>query len=119
MPNSDRYFWPGQFVNCRLILTTKKDAVLVPVQAQQVGQQGPFVYVVTADSKADLRPIVPGQRQGDLLVIESGVKAGERVIVTGQMMVMPQAPVTVIGDQPHAAPAASQEKKADAVSQAK
>jgi multidrug efflux system membrane fusion protein len=120
LPNTDRFFWPGQFVNCRLILTTKKDAVLVPVQAQQVGQQGPFVYVVTADSKADLRPIVAGQRQGDLLVVESGVKAGERVIVTGQMMVMPQSPVTVVGDQPHAAPAvAPEEKKADAVSQAK
>lgn len=109
VPNADRYFWPGQFVNCRLILTVKKQAVLIPLQAQQIGQQGPFVYVVGADGKADLRPIQPGQRQGDQLVVESGVSAGEKVIVTGQMMVMPGAPVQIVSDPmaPTTAPAAA------------
>jgi multidrug efflux system membrane fusion protein len=89
LANSDHYFWPGQFVNCRMVLTTKKDAVLVPAVAQQIGQQGPFVYVVGADETAQIRPITPGQRQGDMLVIDEGVKAGEKVIVNGQMSVTP------------------------------
>ncbi|HEY8668584.1 MAG TPA: hypothetical protein VIL86_18195, partial [Tepidisphaeraceae bacterium] len=121
VPNGDHYFWPGQFVNVRLVLTTKKDAVLVPVEAQQIGQQGPFVYVVVpgqdANGKpmvdkerkpvmtADIRPVTPGQRQGKLLVIEQGLAAGEKVIVTGQMMVMPKAPVMVLGMVQGEAPA--------------
>lgn len=95
VPNADRYFWPGQFVNVRLVLTTKVSAVLIPAQAQQIGQQGAYVYVVTPDQTAEHRPIVPGQRQADLIVVESGLKAGEQVIVTGQMLVMPGGPVVV------------------------
>jgi multidrug efflux system membrane fusion protein len=100
LENKDRYFWPGQFVNTRLILATKKDAVLVPVQAQQIGQQGPFVYIVKPDQTAEMRPITPGQRQGDLLVVESGVQSGEKVIVSGQMSVQPGGKVMVTNDKP-------------------
>jgi membrane fusion protein, multidrug efflux system len=96
LKNEDDYFWPGQFVNVRLILQTKKDAVLVPLQALQVGQRGPFVYVVKPDSTADLVQVQPGQRQGDLMVIESGLNAGQRVIVAGQSFVGPGAKVTVV-----------------------
>ena len=98
VPNADQYFWPGQFVTCRLILTTKKDAVLIPMSAQQISQQGTFVYVVGADGTAELRPIVAGQRQGDMIVVESGVNAGEKVITTGQMMVMPKGKVNVVNE---------------------
>jgi len=98
--NSDRYFWPGQFVNVRLVLATKQDAVLVPVSAQQIGQQGPFVYVITPEQTALIRPITPGQRQGDLLVVESGLSAGERVIVAGQLSVQPGGKVLVTNDTP-------------------
>jgi len=103
LPNADQYFWPGQFVNCRLILTTKKDAVLVPVEAQQISQQGPYVYVVGADGTAELRPIVAGQRHGNLMVVESGIAAGERVITTGQMLVMPKSKVEVVNAGPQGA----------------
>jgi multidrug efflux system membrane fusion protein len=113
LPNADGYFWPGQFVNVRLVLTTKKDAVLIPAAAQQIGQQGPYVYVVTEGevenpvdkSKtkatiAQLRPIVPGQKQGDMMVVEQGVKAGEKIVVTGQLMIMPGGPVMVVNPPP-------------------
>ena len=96
LKNQDRYFWPGQFVNVRLILQTKKDAVLVPTQALQIGQRGPFVFVVKPDSTADLVLVQPGQRQGNLVVIESGLTTGQRVIVTGQTFVGPGAKVTVV-----------------------
>src|SRR5439155_8989594 len=72
LPNSDRYFWPGQFVKVRLVLTIKKDAVLVPATATQIGQAGTFVFVVKDDSTAEMRPVQLGQRQGELVVVESG-----------------------------------------------
>ncbi len=101
--NADYYFWPGQFVNVRLILTVKKDAVLIPVEAQQISQQGPYVYVIGPDSTAELRPFVPGQRQGNLLVVERGVQGGEKVVVAGQMSVMPKAKVQVTNAGPDGA----------------
>ena len=89
MKNEDRHFWPGQFVNVRLVLTQIKDAVLVPQTASQVGQQGHYVFVVKDDGTAEQRPIEMGQGQGDDVVITQGLKAGENVIVAGQLMVMP------------------------------
>src|SRR5579863_807074 len=65
LSNPDRHFWPGQFVDVKLVLATEKSAVLIPNQATQLSQQGPFVYVVKADDTADLRPVKLGQRQGD------------------------------------------------------
>jgi multidrug efflux system membrane fusion protein len=100
VPNADRYFWPGQFIKVRLVLTTLKDAVLIPAGATQIGQTGPFVFVVTAQSTADMRPVQLGQRQGELIVIESGVSAGERVITAGQNMVAPSGKVKVANEQP-------------------
>lgn len=107
VPNADRRFWPGQFVNVRLVLTIKKDAVLIPAEAQQVGQQGPYVYVVRQDGTAELRPIIPGQKQGEMVVVESGLQPGEQVIVTGQMMVMPGGKVMVANAAPASQPGAS------------
>jgi len=95
MSNPDHHFWPGQFVNVRLVLATQKNAVLVPNQATQISQKGPFVYVVKPDSTADLRPVTLGQRQGENVVIIQGVAAGENVIVTGQLTVPPGGKVRV------------------------
>ena len=106
VPNKDRHFWPGQFVRVRLVLYEKKDALLIPQSAVQIGQQGTFVYVVRHDAEkkqdiAEMRPITQGQPQGDLVVIEKGLKPGDRVILTGQLMVIPNAPVTVVnGEKP-------------------
>jgi multidrug efflux system membrane fusion protein len=100
VPNADRYFWAGQFVNVRLVLEVKRGAVLVPSQAVQIGQAGPYVYVASPDAKAQLRPIKQGQRQGDQVVIESGVAAGDRVVTTGQKFLFPGAPVNVLPATP-------------------
>ncbi len=105
LPNVDRHFWPGQFVNVRLVIKVLKNAVLIPNQSVQISQKGPFVYVVGSDGTAQARPVVPGQRQGDLVVVESGVAVGEQVIVTGQLLVFPGGKVTV---QPPASPPATQ-----------
>lgn len=95
MSNPDHHFWPGQFVNVRLVLATQKNAVLIPNQATQISQKGPFVYVVKPDSTADLRLVTLGQRQGENVVVIQGVAAGENVIVTGQLTVPPGGKVRV------------------------
>jgi multidrug efflux system membrane fusion protein len=105
LPNPDRHLWPGQFVNVRLILNLEKDAVLVPIAAEQAGQTGPFVYVMKPDSTAELRPVTLGQRQGDLIVIEHGVSAGENVITNGQMTIIPGGPVRLAMPTTQPAPA--------------
>ena len=96
--NADQHFWPGQFVNVRLVMSIHKNAVLIPVEAEQVGQQGRYVYVVKPDGTAEIRPITPGQRQGPLLVVDQGLVAGEQVIITGHLTVMPGGKVQVVSD---------------------
>jgi RND family efflux transporter MFP subunit len=96
LANGDRQFWPGRFAKVRLVLETRRDAVLVPAEAPQLSAKGSFVYVVNGDTSAELRPVKVGQRHGDLVVIEDGVKAGERVVVTGQLGVTPGGKVRIV-----------------------
>lgn len=93
--NKDRKFWPGRFVNIRLVLSTIHSAVLIPASAPQMSAKGQFVYVVSDDLTAELRPVVTGQRQGEQVVISQGVKSGERVVVQGQIAVIPGSKVSV------------------------
>lgn len=95
MSNPDHHFWPGQFVDVKLILSTEKGAVLIPNQATQISQRGPFVYVVKNDDTAELRPIKLGQRQGDEVVVTEGLAPNERVVLAGQMLVRPGGRVRV------------------------
>ncbi|MDQ3119499.1 MAG: efflux RND transporter periplasmic adaptor subunit [Verrucomicrobiota bacterium] len=92
-PNPDRALWPAQFVNVRLILDNLKDSMLVPASAVQIGQNGPYVFVVKPDSTLDLRRVKQGQNHGDLTVISEGVKPGETVVVSGQLQLAPGAKV--------------------------
>ena len=110
--NPDHHFWPGQFVNVRLVLATQKGAVLIPNQATQISQNGPFVYVVRPDNTADLRLVTLGQRQGHNIVVSQGVAPGENVIVAGQMTVAPNGKVRV--DTGDASPAAGTQPGAPA-----
>ncbi|HEY4679274.1 MAG TPA: efflux RND transporter periplasmic adaptor subunit [Candidatus Angelobacter sp.] len=98
--NPDRHFWPGQFVDVKLVLTTEKAAVLVPNQATQISQQGTFVYVVKPDDTAELRPVKLGQRQGEQVVVTEGLAANERVVLAGQMLVRPGSKVRIAAGAP-------------------
>lgn len=113
IPNADRHFWPGQFVNVRLVLDMEKGTVLVPSQAAQISQQGPFVYVVKSDDTAELRPVTLGQRHGNDVVILSGLAPGERVVLAGQLLVRPGGKVHVDSSAPATAPAAKGDGKPD------
>ncbi len=108
LPNADRHFWPGQFVDVKLVLATKKAAILIPNEATQISQKGPFVYIVKSDNTVDLRQVTLGQRQGDMIVVESGVAAGENVVVTGQLTIGPGSKVRIDTGTPAAAPGAMQ-----------
>lgn len=92
--NKGRALWPGQFVNVQITLATIHDAVVVPSQAVQTGQQGQFVFVIKADT-AELRPVNAGITHKDMTVIEKGLAPGEQVVTDGQMLLMPGAKVEI------------------------
>ena len=94
--NADRRLWPGQFVRVRLVLDTIKGAVLVPAVSLQMSAHGPYVFVASKDSKAEMRPVKPGQRQGDQVVIVEGVQAGDQVVTTIHPFLMPGGPIVVL-----------------------
>jgi multidrug efflux system membrane fusion protein len=97
--NADSALWPGQFVDVALTLTSER-AVLVPTQAVQSGQKGAYVFVVKPDSTVEARPVKIGRRLASELVIEDGVKAGERVVTDGQLRLVPGARVEIKPQRP-------------------
>jgi RND family efflux transporter MFP subunit len=94
-PNPGNILRPGQYAKVRAALEVKKDALLVPQRAVMELQGGYRVGVVGMDGKVDLRAIEPGERIGDLWIVDKGLKAGERVIVTGLQYVRPGMAVKV------------------------
>jgi multidrug efflux system membrane fusion protein len=105
--NKNRQLWPGQFVHVRLVLYTMHDAKLIPANAVQVGQAGSYVFVIHADKTAEQRNVTTGQRQGDKIVVLDGLKEGETIVHTGQLMVIAGGPVTVLPSAPPAAQGAA------------
>ncbi len=92
--NRDRVLWPGQFVRVTLKLGEHSNAILVPTQAVQSGQDGTFVYVVKPDSKVELHPVTTSARVGDETVIEKGIAAGDKVVTEGTLRLVPGAKVS-------------------------
>ena len=85
--NADRALWPGQSVSTRLLLTTLKDATVVPDDAVQRGSEGLYAFAVNSDSKAELRKIKVSKSIDGRSVVDQGLSPGERVIVAGQYKV--------------------------------
>jgi multidrug efflux system membrane fusion protein len=94
-PNAQRKLWPGQFVRVTLRLGEKANAVLVPNQAIQSGQDGTFVYIVKQDQRVEVRPVTAGQRLGEETVVDKGLKPGETVVTEGTLRLVPGARVQV------------------------
>jgi multidrug efflux system membrane fusion protein len=88
-PNSNHRLWPGQFARVTLRLATLPNALVVPRQAVQTGQEGPYVFVVKADRTVESRPVVTGQQLQEEMVIQSGLADGEVVVVEGQLRLAP------------------------------
>lgn len=93
--NQDRLYWPGQFVQIRLILAMNPDAILVPNGCIELSQSGPYVFVVGNDNKAKQQTVKTGQRQGEFIVVKEGLKSGDRVVLTGQLLLQDGKEVTI------------------------
>ncbi len=94
-PNPGQRLWPGQFVRVSLRLATMSNALIVPNQVVQTGQQGPYVFVVKADRTVESRPVVTGQRVQEEVVIRSGLSEGEIVVTEGQLRLKPGSRVQI------------------------
>jgi multidrug efflux system membrane fusion protein len=81
--NDEGRLFPNQFVNVRLLIETRRDAVIVPAAAVQRGPDSSFVYVVNADRKVELRNVIVGPTEGDQSIITTGLSSGEVVVTEG------------------------------------
>jgi multidrug efflux system membrane fusion protein len=109
-PNDDLKLWPGKFVNARLILTTRKDATVIPASVVQRGPQGTYAYVIKPDKTAEMRAIKIAQTENNETVVEDGLKPGEDVVVDGQYKLQPGAHVELTSAPSKAAADASPSK---------
>lgn len=98
-PNDENTLWPGQFVNARLLLTTRKSGVVVAASAVQRGPDGSYVYVIGEDSKVQMWPVTIAQTENNEALIDTGLKGDEKVVVDGQYKLQPGATVKV-GETP-------------------
>jgi multidrug efflux system membrane fusion protein len=91
IPNEAGLLWPGQFVNVIVTLGTLRNATVLPAEAVQPGQKGPFVYVVKPDKTVEPRQVTLGASRGGRVVVEKGVAPGEKVVIDGQLRLFPGA----------------------------
>jgi len=96
--NQDERLWPGQLGDVHLRVAERARAVVVPASAVASGQQGDYAYVVTAEKKAQLRPVQVAQTSETEAVITKGIAAGEIVVTEGQLKLRPDAPVEIVQD---------------------
>jgi multidrug efflux system membrane fusion protein len=100
--NRNERLWPGEFVNTRVLLETRKSALVVPTTAIQRGAQGLFAWVVSDTNTAVARPIKLGPATGNLTIVTEGLSEGERVVTDGQYKLELNARV-IIATSPAAA----------------
>jgi membrane fusion protein, multidrug efflux system len=94
--NTAHRLWPGQLVNVRLLLETRKNGLTIPAPAVQQGQTGPYVYVISSDSTAHVRAVTVAQISEGQALIDIGLKADETVVVDGQYRLTDGSPVRVL-----------------------
>lgn len=102
--NEDERLWPGQFVNARVLVDTRKNAVVIPNTAVQRGPKGLFAWVVKPDNKVEPRPIETGDTTGNITVVVSGLNDGEHVVTGGQYKLQNNSTVNVSANAPAGAP---------------
>jgi multidrug efflux system membrane fusion protein len=100
--NKSRKLWPGQFTDVIMTLGILRNAVTVPTNVIQTGQQGQFVYVVKPDATVEMRPVTSAAAAGEETVIEKGLAVGEIVVTDGQLRLTPGARVETGEKQPTA-----------------
>jgi multidrug efflux system membrane fusion protein len=101
--NGDDALWPGEFVNARLLVETRRGAVTVPNAAIQSGPEGFLVWLATADNTVEPRHIEVGRTAGDLTIVTAGLVEGDRVVTAGQYKLLPKTKIAITAGPPAAA----------------
>jgi multidrug efflux system membrane fusion protein len=94
--NGSRKLWPGEYANVKLRMSMQQNALVLPNQAVQTGQDGTYVYVVKDDGTVEMRPVNTGLRVDQDMVIDKGVQAGETVVTEGQLRLAPGSRVQMV-----------------------
>src|SRR3984893_18023360 len=110
--NQDAALWPGEFVNARLVLSVVKNGVTVPTGAMQMSPTGPFVYLIKNDSTVEPRSVPVADVDNDTALIGKGLKAADKVVVSGQtnlssgvkVAVLPGSPGEMVAREPEIGP---------------
>jgi len=92
-PNVNLKLWPGQFVNARLLLSVRTNGIVVPASVVQRGPEGAYAFIVNNDMSVKMAPVKVGQIDQGQALIESGLTAGQRVVVDGQYKLQPGSKV--------------------------
>lgn len=114
--NKDYSLWPGEFGKVQIILKTVKDAILVPIAAIQIGQKGPYVYVLQPDNTVSTKNVHVLEKADDYVVVEAGLKQGDQVITNGQVNLREGASVQVKNPENNASDKGEADKKKSAKS---
>ena len=88
-PNKHRRLWPGEFVNMRALVETRRQALVIPASALQRGPDGVFTYVVQPNSTISMVPLTVGEQRGELVMVDKGLTAGEKVVSSNQYRLQP------------------------------
>ena len=97
-PNEDLRLWPGQFVNARLLVATRKSGVVVPASVVQRGPEGPYAFVITKELKTQIQRVKVGQTEEGYALIDEGLRPGDRVVVDGQYKLQAGSTVKISQD---------------------
>jgi multidrug efflux system membrane fusion protein len=93
--NREKKLWPGQFVNVMLTLTTEPNAIVIPSQAIQTGQEGQYIFVVKEDLTVESRPVIAGRSANNETIVQKGLQVDEKVVTDGQLRLYPGAKVEI------------------------
>jgi membrane fusion protein, multidrug efflux system len=89
LPNRQRRLWPGEFVNVRALTQVQRQVLTIPATALERGPDGPFTYLVQPDSTIKVAPLTTGEQAGDIVVVEKGLEAGDKVVASNQYRLQP------------------------------
>ena len=99
LANREQQLWPGQFVNLRVQTQIRSQVLTIPESALERGPDGTFTYVVQPDSTVAVAPLTVGEQQGDIVVVEKGLSAGQQVVTSNQYRLQPGARVRANGPE--------------------
>jgi membrane fusion protein, multidrug efflux system len=94
--NEQHKLWPGDFVDCKIIVENSRNGLTVPTAAIRHGPRGDFVWVIQPDSTVAIRPVRVRQTVGGTAVIKFGLDPNEKVVIDGHARLLPGSPVQII-----------------------